>query len=127
MPNSNIIVKNFQDFFPQSCQMRVSYYLDIDNFFKQQIFYSPKTKFGKFVFLGQNILPDFWDQINQEQFFILQDGQTPHQLFLTIIYPNGPTGKSVYPFLLFLGQWSTLANPGIKHGNRTQTMVNKGT
>ena len=46
----NIVVKNFQHVFRQSAQIRMSYYLDIGNFFCTKKFYSPKTKFGKIIF-----------------------------------------------------------------------------
>ena len=46
----NIVVKNFEHVFRQSAQIRVSYYLDIGEFFYTKKFYGPKTKFGKIVF-----------------------------------------------------------------------------
>jgi len=46
----NIFVKNYLHIFRQSGQIRVSYYLDIGNFFYQKKFDGPKTKFGKIVF-----------------------------------------------------------------------------
>ena len=49
----NIVVQNFQHVFRQLGQIRVSYYLDIGNFFYQRLFYGPKTKFGKIVFWAQ--------------------------------------------------------------------------
>ena len=49
---NNIGVKNFQNVFQQSDQIRVSYYLDIGTFFYTKNFYGAKTKFGKIVFLA---------------------------------------------------------------------------
>ena len=90
----NIVVTNLQYVFRQSAQIRVSYYLDIGNFFCTKNFYGPKTKFGKIVFLGLKFFPDLGAQIGQQQIFIIwQDGQTPHQSFFTNVSPNGPTGN----------------------------------
>ena len=41
----NIVVKNFQDIFWQSGHIRVSYYLDIGNFFYQKNIKGIETKF----------------------------------------------------------------------------------
>ena len=46
----NIVVKNFQHVFRQSAQIRLSYFLDIGDFFCTKKFYGQKTKFGKIVF-----------------------------------------------------------------------------
>ena len=46
----NIVVKNFQHVFRQLAQIRVSYYLNIGNFYCTNKFYGQKTKFGIFVF-----------------------------------------------------------------------------
>jgi len=90
----NIVVKNFQYVFRQSAQIRVSYYLDIGNFFCTKKIYGPKTQIWENCFLGLKFFPDFGAQIGQQHFFIIwQDGQTPHQLFSTNVYPNGPTGN----------------------------------
>ena len=90
----NIVVKNFQDVFRQSAQIRVSYYLDIGNFFCTKKFYGSKTQILGNGFLGLKFFPDLWAQIGQQQIFIIwQDGQTPHQLFFTNVSPNGPTGN----------------------------------
>ena len=48
--NGNIFVKNFQHVFQQLGQIRVSYYLDIGNFFTQKNFTAQKRKFGKIYF-----------------------------------------------------------------------------
>jgi hypothetical protein len=67
----------------------------------------PKNQIWEYCFLGLKFFPDFGAPIGQQQFFIIwQDGQTPQQSFFTNVYPNGPTGKSLYPFLVFLGQYS---------------------
>ena len=48
--NGNILVKNFQHVFRQLGQIKVSYYLDIGNFFYTKNVHDPKTKFGKIFF-----------------------------------------------------------------------------
>ena len=93
----NIVMKNFQHVFRQLAQIRVSYYLDIGNFFCTKFFYGPKTQIWENRFLVLKFFPDFGAQIGQQHFFIIwQDGQTPHQSFFTNVYPNGPTSKIVY-------------------------------
>jgi hypothetical protein len=90
----NIVVKNFQYVFRQSAQIRVSYYLDIGNFFYTKKFYGPKTQIWEYLFLGLKFFPDFGAQICQQHIFIIwQDGQTPHQAFFTNVSPNGLTGN----------------------------------
>ena len=90
----NIVVKNFQYVFWQFAQIRVSYYLDIGNFFCPKKFYGPNTQIWENCFLGLKFFPDLGAQIGQEQIFIIwQDGQTPHQSFFTNVSPNGPTGN----------------------------------
>ena len=80
----------------------MSYYFDIGNFFYAKFFLRSKNQIWENCFLGQNFFPDFDAQIGLQQFFIIwQDGQTPHQLFFTNVYPNGPNGKIVYP--IFVG------------------------
>jgi len=90
----NIFVTNFQHVFRQSGQIRVSYYLDIGNFFYQKKFYGPKNQILENRFLGLTFFPDFGTQIGQQHIFIIwQDDQTPHQSFFTNVSPNGPTGN----------------------------------
>ena len=36
-------------------------------------------------------------------FKVETNGQTPHQSFFTNVYPNGPTGKSLYPIFVVFG------------------------
>ena len=103
--NGAIVVKNLQNIFWQSGQIRLSYYFNIG--------YGPNIKFRIFFRGGgPYIFSDFGTQIGQQHFFIIwQDGQTLNQLFFTNVYPNGPTGKSLYPIFVIFGQWLTLANP----------------
>ena len=72
-------MQNFQHVFRQSSQIRVSYYLDIGDFFYTKKFYGPKTKIWGNRFLGLKFFSDFGAQIGQQHFLIIwQDGQTPH-------------------------------------------------
>ena len=92
--NGNIFVKNFQHVFRQSDQIRVSYYLDIGNFFLTKKILRSENQIWENRFLGLKFFPDFGAQIGQQQFFInWQNSQTPHQLFFTNVSPNGRTGN----------------------------------
>ena len=100
----NIGVKNCQYVFRQSGQIRVSYHLDIGNFFLHKKFLRSKNQIWENRFLGLKFFPDFGAQICQQHIFIIwRDGQTPHQSFFTIVSPNGPTGKSLYPIFVLFG------------------------
>ena len=82
----------------------MSYNLDIGNFFYTQKILRTKNQIWENSFLGLPFCPDFGAQSGQKQFLIIwQDGQTPHQLFFTNIYPNGPTGKILYPIFVVFG------------------------
>ena len=95
--NGNIVVKSFQDVCQPMCQIRVSYNLDISNFFLPTYYEGPKPKFREKKKFGPKKFPDFETPISQQHFFIIwQDGQKAINYFPQTSTQMTPLGNSQF-------------------------------
>ena len=93
-----LLSKTSNTFFQQLGKIRVSYYLDIGNFFYQKKITVQQPNLRK-LFLDLKFFPDFEAQIVQQHFLIIwQDGQTPYQLFFHKHLPKYPHRQKFVPY-----------------------------